>query len=70
MNVWPYYDELKAIIEKEGYLVIVLKQRDALIEYIKDIDEADVLICGDTLDMHLGIYLRKKVIALLLCISP
>jgi len=70
MKVWPYYDELKAKIEKEGYKVIVLRQRDTLIEYIKDIDEADILICGDTLAMHLGIYLRKKVIALFLCTSP
>ena len=70
MKVWPYYDELKAKIEKEGYRVIVLRQRGTLIEYIKDIDEADILICGDTLAMHLGIYLRKKVIALFLCTSP
>jgi len=59
MKVWPYYDELKAKIEKEGYEVIVLRQRDTLIEYIKDIDESDILICSDTLAMHLGIYLRK-----------
>lgn len=70
MKVWPYYDELKAKIEKEGYEVIVLRQRDTIIEYMKDIDEADILICGDTLAMHLGIYLRKKVIALFLCTSP
>jgi heptosyltransferase-2 len=70
MKVWPYYDELKARIEREGYEVIVLKQRDTLIEYMKDIDEADILICGDTLAMHLGIYLRKKIIALFLCTSP
>jgi len=70
MKVWPYYDELKAKIEKEGFEVIFLRQRDTLIEYIKDIDEADILICGDTLAMHLGIYLRKKVIALFLCTSP
>lgn len=70
MKMWPYYDELKAKIEKEGYEVIVLRRRDTLIEYIKDIDEADILICGDTLAMHLGIYLGKKVIALFLCTSP
>jgi heptosyltransferase-2 len=70
MKVWPYYDELKAKIEKEGYEVIVLRKRDTIIEYIKDIDEADILICGDTLAMHLGIYLRKKVITLFLCTSP
>jgi heptosyltransferase-2 len=70
MKVCPYYDELKAKIEKEGYEVIFLRQRDTLIEYIRDIDEADILICGDTLAIHLGIYLRKKVIALFLCTSP
>jgi ADP-heptose:LPS heptosyltransferase len=70
MKIWPYFDELKAKIEKEGYKVIVLEQRDTLLEYIKDIDVADILICGDTLAMHLGIYLRKTVIALFLCTSP
>jgi heptosyltransferase-2 len=70
MKVWPYYDELKRKIEKAGYKVFYLKQRKSLIDYMKDIDKANILICGDTLAMHLGLYLRKKVIALFLCTSP
>jgi heptosyltransferase-2 len=70
MKVWPYYDELKRKIEKLGYKVFYLQQRKSLIDYMKDIDKANILICGDTLAMHLGLYLRKRVIALFLCTSP
>lgn len=70
MKVWPYYDELKRKIEKAGYKVFYLKQRRSLIDYMKDIDKANILICGDTLAMHLGLYLRKRIIALFLCTSP
>jgi len=70
MKVWPYYDELKKKIEKTGYKVFYLKQRRSLIDYMKDIDKANILICGDTLAMHLGLYLRKRIIALFLCTSP
>jgi heptosyltransferase-2 len=70
MKIWPYYDELKRKIEKEGYKVFYLKQRKSLIDYIKDIDKANILISGDTLAMHLGLYLKKRIIALFLCTSP
>jgi len=70
MKVWPYYDKLKRKLEKEGYEVFYLKQRKSLLDYMKDIDKASILICGDTLAMHLGLYLEKKVIALFLCTSP
>jgi heptosyltransferase-2 len=70
MKVWPYYDELKKRIKKSGYRVFYLKQRKNLVNYIKDIDKANILICGDTLAMHLGLFLKKRVIALFLCTSP
>ena len=70
MKKWPYYEELKKRIEKEGFKVFYLSQRESLKEYLEDIDKATVLICGDTLAMHLGLYLKKKVIALFICTSP
>jgi ADP-heptose:LPS heptosyltransferase len=70
MKVWPYYDELKRKIEKVDYKVFYLKQRKSLIDYMKDINKANILICGDTLAMHLGLYLRKRIITLFLCTSP
>lgn len=70
MKKWPYYEELKKRIEKEGFKVFYLSQRESLKEYMEDIDKATVLICGDTLAMHLGLYLKKKVIALFICTSP
>jgi len=47
-----------------------LKQKKILMNYIKGIDKANILICGDTLAMHLGLFLKKRVIALFLCTSP
>jgi len=70
MKKWPYYEELKKRIEEEGFKVFYLSQRESLKEYLEDIDKATVLICGDTLAMHLGLYLKKKVIALFICTSP
>ena len=70
MKVWPYYDELKRKIEKLGYKVFYLKQRKSLIDYMKDIDKGKILITGDTLAMHLGLYLKKIIIALFSCTSP
>jgi len=37
---------------------------------VKDIDKANILIFGDTLAMHLGLALKKKVTALFICTSP
>ena len=70
MKIWLHYDLLKNKIEKEGYKVFYLRQRKKLIDYVKDIDKANILICGDTLAMHLGLALKKKVIALFICTSP
>jgi heptosyltransferase-2 len=70
MKVWPYYDLLKEKIKKQGYKVFYLRQRKNLLDYMKDIDKANILICGDTSAMHLGLYLKKKVIAIFTCTSP
>ncbi|MGC9031610.1 MAG: glycosyltransferase family 9 protein [Minisyncoccia bacterium] len=67
---WPYYHILKKKLEKEGYNVFYLKQRKNVLDYMKDIDKCNILICGDTLAMHLGLYLKKRIIALFICTSP
>jgi hypothetical protein len=46
MKKWPYYEELKKRIEKEGFKVFYLSQRESLKEYMEDIDKATVLILG------------------------
>ncbi|MCS7001024.1 MAG: hypothetical protein NZ481_09150 [Candidatus Kapabacteria bacterium] len=70
MKQWPYYRQLAQRLEADGHTVYYLAQRPHLMEYMRDIDRCDVLICGDTLAMHLGLYLRKKIIAIFTCTSP
>lgn len=67
---WLYYNELVQKLKKDGYTVKILRQRKSLNDYIKDINECNIIVCGDTLAMHLGIALQKKVIALFTCTSP
>lgn len=70
MKKWPYYHLLKNKLEKEGYKVFYLKQEKSLFDYLKSIEKCDILICGDTLAMHLGLYLKKKIVAIFTCTSP
>lgn len=70
LKKWPYYHFLKKRLEKDGYEVFYLKQEKTLIDYLKSIEGCDILICGDTLAMHLGLYLRKRVVAIFTCTSP
>ncbi|MBI4004247.1 MAG: glycosyltransferase family 9 protein [Candidatus Omnitrophica bacterium] len=70
MKRWNGYEALAAQLEVEGYRVKYLEQRERLEDYIDDINECDYLVCGDTLAMHVGLALRKKVVALFTCTSP
>jgi len=67
---WVYYDQLSKKLKKNGYMVKILRQRKSLNDYIKDINECSIIVCGDTLALHLGIALQKKVVALFTCTSP
>ena len=70
MKKWPYYYYLEKKLKKDGFRVYYLKQEKNLINYLKSIEKCDILVCGDTLAMHLGLYLRKKVVAIFTCTSP
>jgi heptosyltransferase-2 len=64
LKKWDKYDELIQLLVKDGYNVKVFNQRDTLLHYIDDIDNCELLVTGDTLCMHIGIALEKKVIAI------
>jgi ADP-heptose:LPS heptosyltransferase len=70
MKQWDQYDCLRGWLEGQGHPVQVLEQRPTLGEYIADINRGDLLVCGDTLAMHIGLALRKKVVAIFICTSP
>jgi len=64
MKRWHKYDELKRVLESRGYRVVVFSHKNSLKEYIRDINKCSIVVCGDSLPMHIALALKKKVIAL------
>jgi heptosyltransferase-2 len=67
---WRRYGEVAERLEALGYGVKFFQQRESVVDYADDINECDFVICGDTLAMHLGLALGKRVVALFTCTSP
>ena len=70
MKAWPGYPDLAASLRQEGLRPFLLRPRARLADYIADINRASVVVAGDTLAMHVGLALRKRVVALFTCTSP
>jgi heptosyltransferase-2 len=64
LKKWPKYDELISRLKREGYKVKVFEFRKNITDYFNDINSCKVVVTGDTLTMHLGLVLEKKVVAL------
>jgi heptosyltransferase-2 len=67
---WMRYQELASRLNARGYATRSFVQRDTLIEYASDINECEFVVCGDTLAMHLALWLGKKVVTIFTCTSP
>lgn len=67
---WAYYDELKLELEKLGYIVNYLPNRNSIKEHIADIASHKLIICGDSLPMHIATAINIPSIALFTCTSP
>ena len=70
MKRWNKFEALARRLEDAGFKVRIFQQRDQLRDYADDINECESIVCGDTLAMHLGLALRKKVVAIFTCTSP
>lgn len=66
---WAHYDELKSELEKLGYIVNYLPNRSSIKEHIADIAFHKLIICGDSLPMHIAISLKIPSIAIFTCTS-
>ena len=69
-KLWAGYDSLAEKLKAEGHDAAFLGMRPSVEDHIKDILQCEVIICGDTLGMHLALAFRKKVVALFTCTSP
>ncbi len=67
---WAYYDELKVALEDRGFTVNYLPNRTNIKEHIADIASHKLIVCGDSLPMHIATALQIPSIALFTCTSP
>jgi len=66
---WAYYNELINILQAQSYIVNVLPTRNSIKEHIADIASHKLVICGDSLPMHIATALHMPSIALFTCTS-
>lgn len=66
---WTYYNELISILQNT-YTVNILPTRNSIKEHIADIASHKLVICGDSLPMHIATALEIPSIALFTCTSP
>jgi heptosyltransferase-2 len=64
MKKWPGYEQLYNSLSSLDVEFTFFNQRPMLEAYINDVNDCDILLTGDTLCMHLGLALKKRVIAL------
>jgi len=67
---WNKYHELAEILRTENCEVVFFQNRDNIMDYVKDISAVDLVICGDTLAMHVALALRRSTITLFMCTTP
>jgi ADP-heptose:LPS heptosyltransferase len=67
---WLYYDELIELLKQDGYSINILPQRDSIKQHIADIAAHKLVICGDSLPMHIATALKIPSVALFTCTSP
>ncbi|PIN89508.1 hypothetical protein COU57_05935 [Candidatus Pacearchaeota archaeon CG10_big_fil_rev_8_21_14_0_10_32_14] len=67
---WTGYPDLKQKLEADGYQVISLGMKQTVKEHIEDINNCELVVCGDTSGMHIALALGKKVVAIFNCTPP
>ena len=70
MKRWNKYDELAQLLISKGFNTTFFQQKKHIAQYIQDINDCDIIVCGDTLAMHVALALKKKVVAIFICTSP
>ncbi|MAH03901.1 hypothetical protein CMI39_03905 [Candidatus Pacearchaeota archaeon] len=68
-KAWKGYEILKEKLE-EKYEVNFLEIKNSLKEHIDEINNCELVVCGDTLGMHIALALKKKLVILFNCTPP
>jgi len=67
---WQGYTELKKMLQDDGFIVESLGFRPTLKEHVDDINNCEIIVCGDTSGMHIALALKKRVVAIFNCTPP
>ncbi|MDP4012400.1 MAG: NUDIX domain-containing protein [Candidatus Nanoarchaeia archaeon] len=62
--------ELKSKLENEGIKVYISGSNNSLRKFINIVNLCDLVVTGDTLDLHIALALKKKTIGLFFCTPP
>lgn len=68
-KMWNRYDELGAMLRSDGYKTVFFEDRARIKEYMQDIGNTSLIVCGDTLGMHVGLALKIPVVSIFTCTS-
>jgi len=70
LKAWGRFGELERALAARGVRTARFGWKRDLAAHAAAVSACDVVVCGDTLTMHLALALRKRVIALFLCTPP
>jgi heptosyltransferase-2 len=70
LKIWGRFDAFEQALKAEGIRVTRFGWKSTLAEHEAAVASCDVVVCGDTLTMHLALALRRRVVALFLCTPP
>jgi len=69
-KVWNQYVQLADYLRSIGYTIVFFEERDNIKDYLQDIGNVSLVICGDTLAMHIAIALKIPCVTFFTCTSP
>lgn len=69
-KTWMGYGAVAAALTGLGFQTIIFEKQNSLLQYMQAINNCSLLLCGDTLAMHLAIAYHIPVVALFNCTSP
>jgi heptosyltransferase-2 len=69
-KAWTRFGALERALRARGVATARFSWKRGLGAHAAAVAACDVVVCGDTLTMHLALALRKRVVALFLCTPP